>query len=255
VGEYGLWLASGSQDITIEKCHIHDLGAGGIKMGEMFDASSDATAVRDNVIDNCFTHNGGHVFPVGSVYGSGATAICLRPDTPAEIIDFQPIDINRIGLYGPDEWYSMPEKIEHEPFDVLPDSTHSLFPHDDFEDTDIGDIPKGATISGEEAGASIRVTDEVAATGKHSLRFSDASGLEHVWRPHMYYNYAPSIKEGVLRLAFDARMEAGAVLEHEWRDWSREPYISGPSIQIRNGWLKACSKITKLRLDTRRDHL
>lgn len=43
----------------------------------------------------------------------------LQPDSPALKLGFKPIDPSNIGLVGPDEWTSMPEKIERPRF-LLP---------------------------------------------------------------------------------------------------------------------------------------
>ncbi len=34
VGSYGVWLGTGSQRCMLQRCEIHDLGAGGVKIGE-----------------------------------------------------------------------------------------------------------------------------------------------------------------------------------------------------------------------------
>lgn len=152
----------------------------------------------------------------------------LKPESPAFQLGFQALDLSQAGLIGPPEWVNRPKLVQHEPT-VFPPPPQSAPVEDGFEDTPVGDPPKGATISGEEQGASIRVTDETAATGKHSLKFTDAPGLEQVWQPHLFYS--PHFKQGKLRLAFDLRVEPGAIVWTEWRDAS-QPYRVGPSFQI-----------------------
>jgi hypothetical protein len=80
------------------------------------------------------------------------------------------------------------------------------------------------------------VTDEAAAGGKQSLRFTDAEGLQFYFDPHLVYN--PNYTEGVARCSFEVRLEPGAELWYEWRDWSAEPYRTGPSLQMAGGKLK-----------------
>ncbi len=65
VGTYGIWLRAGSKDNRIVHCHVHDLGAGGIRIGETESPRYDAHAAVRNTVDNCFVHDGGHVFPSG----------------------------------------------------------------------------------------------------------------------------------------------------------------------------------------------
>ncbi|HOM19155.1 MAG TPA: hypothetical protein PLQ00_17630 [Thermoguttaceae bacterium] len=100
---------------------------------------------------------------------------------------------------------------------------------EDFEQTPMGQPAPQAVTSGEEHGASIRVTDQTAASGKHSLRFQDAPGLRYPWQPHLYY--VLRMRQGTARLRFAVRLEPGAVFVHEWRDAS-QPYLVGPSIRI-----------------------
>jgi len=66
VGEYGVFFEQGCNDNRIVKCHIHDLGAGGVRIGH-----TDRTMPKDefpserNTVDNCYIHDGGHVFRAG----------------------------------------------------------------------------------------------------------------------------------------------------------------------------------------------
>ena len=42
---------------------------------------------------------------------------------------------------------------------------------------------------------------------------------------------------GHVRNAFDLRVDAGAIVELEWRDWSTSPYLTGPEFTVRDGKL------------------
>ncbi len=150
----------------------------------------------------------------------------LKPGSPAFKLGFEPIDVSEIGLYGDPAWVDAPRSIVRAPIEVpaLPKPRPIM---DDFEDTKVGAQPRLARVSGEEQGASIRVSDEAAAEGEHSLKFTDVPGLEHTWQPHMYYQ--PHFRKGVTQLSFDVRLEEGAMLWHEWRDAAR-PYRVGPTI-------------------------
>lgn len=65
VGEYGIYFEQGCKDNRIERCHVHDLGAGGVRLGYMSgDKDEDLVALR-NTVDNCFIHDGGHIFRAG----------------------------------------------------------------------------------------------------------------------------------------------------------------------------------------------
>jgi len=154
----------------------------------------------------------------------------LQPNSPALRMGFKPIDVGEIGLYGDAAWVNRAKAVER-PEMVIPRPPPPKPILEDFEDTAVGELPQVDRISGEDAakGASIRVTDETAATGKHSLKFTDAPGLDQVWQPHMYY--LPNFRTGVLHFAVDVRVEPGAVFWCEWRD-SASPYRVGPSLRI-----------------------
>ncbi|MFZ5832748.1 MAG: right-handed parallel beta-helix repeat-containing protein [Planctomycetota bacterium] len=107
VGAYGLFLEAGCKHNRIVQCEIHDLGAGGVRIGETMrqktkskDGAAEGAAVlsltfegtgpRDtghNVVDNCFIHDGGHIFAAGTgvfIAHSGFNQI-----THNEISDFR----------------------------------------------------------------------------------------------------------------------------------------------------------------------
>ena len=62
------------------------------------------------------------------------------------------------------------------------------------------------------------------------------AGLEAAFNPHLVIN--PDYRKGTVRCEFDLRMEEGAVLLHEWRDWSVTPYLVGPSLWVQQGGLQ-----------------
>jgi hypothetical protein len=62
IGTYGIRVNRGSHDIRIEQNHIHDMGAGGICIGEKaIDADPQLAVARVNVHNN-YIHDGGHVY-------------------------------------------------------------------------------------------------------------------------------------------------------------------------------------------------
>ncbi|MFP4056398.1 MAG: right-handed parallel beta-helix repeat-containing protein [Candidatus Brocadiia bacterium] len=152
----------------------------------------------------------------------------LRPDSPALALGFEPLDTSAAGLYGDDAWTALPQQYSDRPVPPPEPPAPQTFA-DGFEDTSVGALPDLARVMGEEKGASIRVSNETAASGKHSLKFTDAPGLEHNWQPHMVYR--PNIRSGAIRLSFALRLEPGAVAWHEWRDAS-SPYKTGPSLRV-----------------------
>ncbi|MBM4083727.1 MAG: hypothetical protein FJ272_02970, partial [Planctomycetes bacterium] len=154
----------------------------------------------------------------------------LKPDSPALKLGFEPIDTSANGLIGEPAWVSLPKQTQPAKTTLppLPPEPAPVNVDDGFEDTPVGQRPKLATVH-EEKDASIRVTEEVAAEGKRSLKFTDAPGLTHLWDPHLYY--VPRFKEGRADLTFDLRVEPGAIVVHEWRD-NKQPFNIGPSLRI-----------------------
>lgn len=156
----------------------------------------------------------------------------LRPTSPALALGFRAIDTSRVGLYGDPEWVARADRVAHPPT-VLPPPPQPPGPapvDDDFETTAVGSPPEGAVVSGEEKGASIRVSDEQAAGGIRSLKFTDVPGLEHTWQPHMFYQ--PRFTSGPVRQSFDIWIGPGVHMFTQWRDRTPYPDCIGPSVTI-----------------------
>ncbi|MBN2307812.1 MAG: right-handed parallel beta-helix repeat-containing protein, partial [Candidatus Hydrogenedentes bacterium] len=150
----------------------------------------------------------------------------LAADSPALQVGFKPFDTSTAGLYGDPAWVARPRAIAREPFSP-PQPPEPVTVSDGFEATPPGTLAAGAATLGEEGDAQIRVTDAIAATGKHSLKITDAPGLQYSYNPHLVYG--PHLRKGTVAGAFALRLEPGAIMYHEWRD-SRNPYRVGPSI-------------------------
>jgi len=65
VGTYGVWFAKGTRDSVLIRSELRDLGAGGVKIGETSSENKEATACRNNLVENCFIHDGGHLCKAG----------------------------------------------------------------------------------------------------------------------------------------------------------------------------------------------
>ena len=81
-------------------------------------------------------------------------------------------------------------------------------------------------VSGE---ASILVTDEAAASGRQSLKFTDAPGIP-AWQPHWYLTFKP--RPGQVTLSCDLMLnrDAPATARLEFRDWPTKPWKGGPTV-------------------------
>jgi hypothetical protein len=151
----------------------------------------------------------------------------FRPGSPALKLGFQPIDTSRVGLYGDPAWVEEARRVKHPKtvFPPPPSPPPPLEVSDDFEKYEPGATPDNAVVSGEEKGASIRVTDQQAASGKRSLKVTDAKALEPSWQPHFFYQ--PHIAEGAVGESFDLKLQPGALMFTEWRDEKEYPACIG----------------------------
>ncbi len=164
----------------------------------------------------------------------------LRPGSPAAKIGFEEFDASQAGLYGDPEWVRIPGSYVFPPVEFAPPPPPPppLLLADDFEDSPAGARPRRAgLVSVEGKGDSIAVTDETAASGRHSLKVVDAAGLTHDYDPH--FAYLPNHNSGTSRCAFCLRVEEGVRMYHEWRTYDAQPYRVGPSFWVEGGMLRA----------------
>lgn len=156
----------------------------------------------------------------------------LQPGSPAHKLGFQPFDISRAGLYGDPAWMKEAShaNCKPRPLPTPPPKPQPLQVNDTFENTEVGSASEKAHVSGEENGASIRVTDERAASGKHSLKITDSKTLKPSWQPHFYYE--PHFVSGTLRQSFDVWLSPEAQFFTEWRDTAAYPQNVGPSVRF-----------------------
>ena len=156
----------------------------------------------------------------------------LKGNSPARELGFEPFDISQVGLYGEPEWAG---QIRHadcpcRPLPPPPPPPEPLSIDDDFEKTAVGMQPAHAHVSGEEQGASIRISDERALSGRYSLKITDSKALTPTWQPHFYYQ--PHFTSGIVRQSFDVWVAQDAQFFTEWRDEGAYPGNVGPSVQF-----------------------
>jgi hypothetical protein len=162
----------------------------------------------------------------------------LRPGSPAEKIGFEPFDYTQAGVTGSAEWRALAASPAYPKVEFAPEPPPAppLSLNLTFEDVPVGQPCPLAQNNVEGHGELIAVTDETAATGKRSLKITDAPGLQNVFDPHLVFT--PNHTSGVTKAEFALRCEPGVSMYHEWRTWpAGAPYKVGPSFDIRGGEL------------------
>lgn len=153
----------------------------------------------------------------------------LKPGSPAGKVGFKPFDYSRAGRRGKAKVAPQlfprvfPETLKNPP------EPPPLPLQADFESLPVGAKAFDAQTQEENAEATIRITEEQAATGKRSLKFIDKPGQKRFFNPHLFYS--PRYRSGVWRGSFDLRLEPGATVSHDWRN-DANPFKTGPSLQI-----------------------
>ncbi|MBG0861270.1 MAG: right-handed parallel beta-helix repeat-containing protein [Bacteroidales bacterium] len=62
-GTYAFWFRRACTDCSVSGCYLHDLGAGGVKIGETIIRNNIREITNNITIDNNIIRDGGHLFP------------------------------------------------------------------------------------------------------------------------------------------------------------------------------------------------
>ncbi len=62
-GTYAFWFRQACSNCVVDHCYIHDLGAGGIKIGETVIRQDSGEITNNITVNNNIIRDGGHVFP------------------------------------------------------------------------------------------------------------------------------------------------------------------------------------------------
>ncbi|MGM0485244.1 MAG: right-handed parallel beta-helix repeat-containing protein [Planctomycetota bacterium] len=167
----------------------------------------------------------------------------LAEDSPVFQLDFERFDTTKAGVYGDPEWIEKAASTTFPPLRIAPEPP-PLAIREDYEREKPGEPPSGGDPRVEGKGDAIVVTDETAASGEQSLKIIDAEGLRATYNPH-YIVRGMNYEEGRVHNSFALRVETGAILQFEWRDYkTKSPYLTGPRFAIREGKLQLPGDIT-----------
>lgn len=158
----------------------------------------------------------------------------LKTGSPALALGFKPFDWSKAGVHGDAAWIAKARNVTYPPFEVPPELP-AVAANLDFERDGPGRPPRSFDITLGKNGDSILVTEEFAATGKRSVKVSDAPGLKSNWMPMLVY--PTHFKQGVLSNSFDLRVERASMINYEWRDYSEGGYKTGARLSIRDATL------------------
>lgn len=163
----------------------------------------------------------------------------LKPESPALKMGFIPTDVTTAGVLGEAKsgWKKRATKLsfpafweKSQPWPMPPYAVN-----EDFENMGLSfPVLPRQEIHWQNKGDSIYVADDQAASGKRSLKITDAAGLDPTWDPH--YVLKPGFKEGRFTLAFQVRMEKGAKFFLDLRGPGQK-YLSGPSLNFGDGFI------------------
>lgn len=161
----------------------------------------------------------------------------LKPESPALKMGFIPGDVSLAGVRKGGDWQKLAASLSFPDFweqsKPWPMPPYQI--DEDFESMGLSfPVLPRQEVHWQNKGDSIYVVEDQAASGKRSLKITDAPGLDPSWDPHLVLK--PGYKTGIVTVSFQIRMEAEAKFFLDWRG-PGHPYQTGPHLAFEKGFI------------------
>lgn len=103
LGGYAVWLRRGVTDSRVRRSHFHDLGAGGIRVGEAAMPAAEADRTVRNVVENNLVEDGGVTFASGVGIWVGQSGANRIVNNEVRDLNYTGISVGWTWGFGPSD--------------------------------------------------------------------------------------------------------------------------------------------------------